>query len=126
MAAASVYLSNALLNAVLRNAAYTSPATVYLAAYTSDPTVNDTGTEVTGGSYARPSLTFAAPSGGTSVNNADVSIPGMPAVTVSHVAVRDAATGGHLLFFGALASPRSLSAGDSFIVRAGDLNTAIA
>lgn len=125
MPAVSVYLGNALLNAVLRNTAYTSPATVYLACYTSNPTANDTGTEVTGGSYARPSITFAAPSGGTSVNNADVSIPGMPAVTVTHLAIRNAATGGNLLFYGALSTPRTLTAGDSFIVRAGDLNAAI-
>lgn len=125
MAAVSVYLGNALLNAVLRNTGYASPATVYLACYTSNPTANDTGTEVTGGSYARPSITFAAPSGGTSVNNADVSIPGMPAITVTHLAIRDAASAGHLLFYGALSTPRTLTAGDSFIVRAGDLNAAI-
>jgi len=125
MAAVSVYLGNALLNAALRNVGYTSPATVYLACYTSNPTATDSGTEVTGGSYARPSITFAAPSGSTSVNNADVAIPGMPAVTVTHLAIRDAATGGNLLFYGALSTPRTLTAGDSFIVRAGDLNAAL-
>lgn len=40
MAALSNYLRNALLNAVLRNSSYSSPATVYLALYTSDPTVS--------------------------------------------------------------------------------------
>lgn len=125
MAAVSIYLSNALLNATLRDVSFTSPATVYLACYTTDPTANDSGTEVTGGSYARPSITFAAPSSGTSVNNADVAIPGMPGVTVTHVAIRDAASGGNLLFYGALSTPRTLTAGDSFIVRAGDLNAAI-
>lgn len=125
MAAVSVYLANSILNAVLRDASYTSPVTVYLACYTTNPTANDTGTEVSGGSYSRPSITFAAPSGGTAVNNADVSIPGMPAVTISYLGIRDAAAGGNLLFYGALATPRTLTAGDSFIVRAGDLNAAV-
>lgn len=124
MAAVSVYLANALLNEVLRNINYAPPANVYLACYESDPTNADTGTEVTGGSYARPVITFAAPNGGTSVNDADVAIAGMPAVSVTHVGVRDAAVGGNLLFFGPLSAARNLSAGDTFIVRAGDLNAA--
>ena len=53
MSEMSNYLENALVNAVLRNTSYTSPATVYLALYTSDPTDADAGTEVSGTSYAR-------------------------------------------------------------------------
>lgn len=48
MAEMSNYLENALINATLRNTSYTSPATVYLALYTSDPTDADSGTEVSG------------------------------------------------------------------------------
>ena len=46
MAEFSNYLENAIINAVLRNTAYTSPSTVYVSLYTSDPTDADTGTEV--------------------------------------------------------------------------------
>ena len=34
--------------------------TPYLALYTNDPTAADTGTEVSGGSYARQAITFGA------------------------------------------------------------------
>lgn len=125
MPAISTYLANAVLNASLRDIAYTSPGTVYLACYTSNPTAADSGTEVSGGSYARPVLAFAQPNGGTSVNSIDVSIPGMPAVTVTHLGIRDAPNGGNLLFYGPLSTARTLNAGDSFIVRAGDLNAAV-
>jgi hypothetical protein len=125
MAALSSYLENALLNAVLRNTAFTSPTTVYLALYTTNPTASDTGTEVTGGSYTRQVVTFSAPSGGTAVNSADVNFPGMPAITIGWVGIRSASTAGNLLFYGALAAAKTTNAGDTFTVKAGDLNAAL-
>ena len=114
----SNYLSAALLNAVLRNTPYTSPATVYVALYTSDPTAADTGTEVTGGAYARQAITFGAPtlvSGQQTVSNsAEVVFPVATADwgTVTHVGLRTAASGGSLLFSKALDNPRALLTGD--------------
>ena len=75
MAEFSNYLENALINAVLRNTTYTSPATVYVSLYITDPTDADSGTEVSGGSYARVAVTFGAPSNGVSTNSADVTFP---------------------------------------------------
>ena len=75
MAEFSNYLENALINAVLRATTYTSPATVYVSLWTSDPTDAGSGTEVSGGSYARTSVTFGAPSDGVTTNNADVTFP---------------------------------------------------
>ena len=72
MAEMSNYLENALVNATLRNTGYTSVATVYVGLYTTDPTDANTGTECTGGSYARKSATFGAPSNGASVTTADI------------------------------------------------------
>lgn len=114
----SNWLSAALLNASLRNTAFTPPATVYLALYTSDPTQADTGTEVTGGGYARQTITFAAPSivGGiqTLKNAADIEFPIATADwgLVSHVGLRTAATGGNLLWFAAIPNPRTIQTGD--------------
>lgn len=125
MAALSSYLQNALLNEVLRNVNYTPVGTVWLALYTSNPTSADTGTEVTGGSYARQSLSFAAASGGTCVNNTTINFPGMPAITITHLGVRDASSAGNLLFYGALASARTTLAGDTFTINSGDLNLAL-
>ena len=72
MAEMSNYLENGLLNAVLRATSYTSPTTVYVGLYTSDPGEGNTGTEVSGGSYARKSATFNAPSNGVCTNSAAV------------------------------------------------------
>lgn len=121
MAALSNYLEDAVLNATLRNQPYTSPATVYLALFTSAPTDAGTGSEVGGGGYARQAVAFDAPSGGACVNSADVSFTNMPSVTVSHVGIYDALTGGNLLYHGPLAASKTVASGDTFLVRQGDL-----
>jgi hypothetical protein len=126
VAAISDYLENALINAVLRNTAYTSPATVYLALYTTATTDAGGGTEVTGGSYARQAVTFGAPSNGVSTNSAAVSFTGMPAATVTHAGIRDALTGGNLLFHGALTASKTVGAGDTLTFAIGDISASIA
>ncbi len=95
MAEMSNYLENALINAVLRNTSYTSPATVYLGLYTTDPTDADTGTEVSGNAYARQSITFGAPSNGVTTNTAAIEFPQATGSwgTVAYVGIRDASTG---------------------------------
>lgn len=123
MAQMSTYLENALLNHVLRNVGYTSPAGVYAALYTTDPTGADSGTEVTGGSYARQALTFAAPSGGSTSNSADVNFPVATGSwgTITHVGIRDAASGGNLLYVGALTVSQTVANGNQFVFKAGQL-----
>lgn len=112
------YLEAAILNAVFRNTTYTSPAIVYLALYTADPTDADTGTEVTGGAYARQAVAFGAPTQvvgkGTISNTGIVTFPtatvdwGM----VTHVGVRDALTAGNLLYSGPVTTARAIFSGD--------------
>ena len=94
MAEKSNYLENALVNATQRNTSYTSPATVYVALFTTDPTDADTGTEVTGGAYARTSVAFAAPSNGAAASSADCTFPTCTSTwgTVSHIGIFDAST----------------------------------
>lgn len=127
MAALSNYLRAALLNATLRNTTYTSPATVYLALYTSDPTAADSGTEVSGGSYARQAVAFSAPSGGATDNSAQLDFPKATADwgTITHFGVRDAASGGNLLFFGALAASKTINTDDKLQVEAGSLDISL-
>lgn len=116
----SNFLAAALLNQVFRNMAYTRPATVHIALYTSNPTAADTGTEVTGGAYARQAVAFGAPSvissKETIKNSADVVFPVATADwgTVTHIGIRDAATGGNLLFYGPLDSARTILSGDRY------------
>ena len=119
----SNYLENALINATLRNTSYTSPATVYVALFTTDPTDAGTGTEVSGGSYARQSVTFAAPSNGLSASNADVTFPQASASwgTVGWIGIYDALTTGNLLYHTALDVAKAIDTGDIFKIASGSL-----
>lgn len=128
MAEMSNYLENALINATLRNTSYTSPATVYLGLYTSDPTDADTGTEVTGNGYARQAITFGAPSDGVSTNSAAIEFPQATGSwgTVAYVGIRDASTSGNLLFHTALDASKAIATGDVFRIAIGSLSVAFA
>ncbi len=128
----SDYLETALLNAVLRNSSYSSPATVYLALFTSATADTGTGTEVTGGSYARQSVAFDAPrdvSGSMQCDNtSDIEFPVATANwgTVSHAAIYDASSGGNMLFHGALSVSRTINTDDQMKFAAGDLKVKLA
>ncbi len=115
MAAKSVYLDNALINHVLRNSSLASPAAVYAALFTVIPTPSTSGTEVTGGSYARQAVTFGAPASGVSTNSAPVAFPTASAGwgSVVAVAIMDDVTGGNILYFGALGTPKTIALDDT-------------
>ena len=128
MAEMSNYLENALINAVLRNTSYTSPTTTYLALYTSDPTDADTGTEVTGGSYVRQSITFSSPSNGVTSNSSAIEFPQATADwgTITYVGIRDAVTSGNLLYHTALDASKVINNGDIFKITSGNLSVTLA
>lgn len=123
----SNYLENALVNAVLRATTYTSPATIYVALYTTDPTDADTGTEISGNAYARQSVTFSAPSNGATSNSAAVEFPQATGSwgTVAYLGLRDASTGGNLLFHTPLDASKTISTGDVFRIAAGSLTVTL-
>lgn len=116
MAAMSNYLENALINATLRNTAYSSPSTVYVGLFTSDPTDAGTGTEVSGGSYARKAMTFGSPSNGASTNSGAVEFDQATGDwgTITHFAIFDALTTGNMLYHGALTASKTIATGDVF------------
>ena len=128
MAEMSNFLENALINATLRNTTYTSVATVYVSLWTSNPTDAGSGTEVSGGSYARTSVTFAAPSNGVTTNNADVTFPTATASwgTVGWIGINDALTGGNLLYHTALDTAKAIDSGDIFKIATGNLSVTLA
>jgi hypothetical protein len=127
MAEMSNHLENALINATLRNTAYTSPTTVYVGLYTSDPTDANTGTEVSGGSYARTSVTFGAPSNGVTTNSGAVEFPQATASwgTVGWIGILDAATSGNLLYHTALDTSKTIDNGDIFKIAIGSLSVTL-
>ena len=124
----SNFLENALINATLRNTTYTSVATVYVSLWTSDPTDAGSGTEVSGGSYARTAVTFGAPSNGVTTNNADVTFPTATASwgTVGWIGINDAATSGNLLYHTALDTAKAIDSGDIFKIASGNLSVTLA
>jgi hypothetical protein len=128
MAEISNYLENAIINATLRNTTYTSPATVYVSLWTSDPTDAGSGTEVSGGSYARTSVTFGAPSGGVSTNSAAVEFPQATASwgTIGWIGINDAQTSGNLLYHTALDTSKTIDSGDIFKIATGNLSVTLA
>lgn len=74
-------LPAAIANTML-SAAFPTATTFYLALFTADPGTTGSAGEVTGGSYGRQAINFAAPSGGTSVSggsNPAQSFTNMPA-----------------------------------------------
>lgn len=115
MAELSNYLENALINAVLRNTAYTSPTTVYVALHTADPAEDASGTEVSTGGYVRQAVTFGAPTDGVSTNSGTVSFTASGASwgSVTHFAIWDASTVGNMLFYSALDTSRTVNDGDT-------------
>lgn len=132
MAALSNYLENKLVDQIFRAQAYAFPTTLYVALYTALPTpVTGSGTEVTGGSYARVALadaltawagTQAAASvvastgtSGATSNNAAITFPAPTAAWGSIVgfAIYDAATVGNELFWGALGVSKTVNSGDA-------------
>lgn len=128
MAEMSNYLENALINATLRNTSYTSPAAVYLALYTDDPTDADAGTEISGNAYVRQAITFGAPSDGVSTNSAAIEFPQATGSwgTVAYIGIRDASTAGNLLFHTPLDTSKAIATGDVFRVAIGSLSVAFA
>ena len=128
MAEMSNYLENALINVTLRNTAYTTPTTVYVGLYTTDPTDANTGTEVSGGSYARTAVTFAAPSNGVTTNSADVTFPTCTASwgTVGWIGILDSLTTGNLLYHTPLDVSKTIDSGDIFKIATGNLSVTLA
>ncbi len=128
MAEISNFLENAIINATLRNTTYTSVATVYVSLWTTDPTDAGSGTEVSGGSYARQSVTFGAPSNGVTTNSADVTFPTATGSwgTVGWIGINDALTTGNLLYHTPLDTSKTVTSGDIFKISTGNLSVTLA
>ena len=120
----SNYAENKVLDHILGTTTFTKPTT-YVALYTVAPTDSTSGTEVTGGSYARLAGSWDASVGGASSNSGNLDFTGMPACTVVAVAVLDASTGGNILVYGTLSANKTLDAGDTLRIATGDLDITI-
>ena len=130
MANMSDYLEVALLNETLNGVAFTAVNNPYISLHTADPTDAGTGTEVTGGSYARAASSFATASGtgGSVVTDTVATFPTATANwgTVGWIGLWDAASGGNMLYHTALDAPKTIDSGDIFKITAGNLSVTLA
>ena len=122
----SNYLETNFINASVRNTAYTPPATVYIALYSTAPTASTAGVELTGNGYSRQSVAFAAPTVDGSASNGIVTFGPATAdwLNVVSTAVVDAATAGNILYFQSKGA--SIKSGDTIEIAAGDITLTIA
>jgi hypothetical protein len=128
------YLEAAWLDMLARAAALSAPQT-WIALYTADPTDADSGTEVSGGGYARvrvfqDSATepyWTPPTlEGPLHEIKNVGVIQFPQATagwgeVGWFGVRDAAAAGNLLYHSNLVAPRTVNLGDLFRFEPGEL-----
>lgn len=103
-------------------------AAAYVGLYTTATADDGSGTEVTGGSYARQLAGLSVASGGASANASDITFPTATANwgTVTHVALLDAATAGNMLMHSPLDTSKTVNSGDTFKINAGDLDVTVA
>ncbi len=141
MAAMSDFLENKLIDFIFRGqalgvtgasaAAGTGPTSLYYGLLTATPADAGGGVEATGGSYARVAVasslanyagTQAAAStvassgtSGTTSNNSAITFPAPTANwgSIGWFGIYDAATGGNLLFWGALTTAKTVNNGDA-------------
>jgi hypothetical protein len=135
----SNYLEEKVLHHTLRGVSYTPPTGLYIALFTSDPGEPASGTEVSttegaGGwtNYARQDAAAGAAidTGWTTYANGQVknaktiTFPAnnnaAASVTVTHIGLFGAATGGNLLYYSALSASKVIQPGDvlSFAINA--------
>lgn len=123
----SNYTESNIIETTLRGAVYPVPAKGYLALFTADPTdANVTANEATLAAwpaYARQDAAaggliatgWTAPSDGVSTNAKVLTYApnnGAASVTITHIGIYDALTGGNLLYHAPLVSSKTLLVGD--------------
>ena len=106
-------IENQLLDALVGAASYSVTTPIKLALVTANGSDSAAGTEVTGGSYARQTISWSAASSGEIHNDAVINFTGMPTATVVGIEVYDSAGTPKRLAYGALTSTKSVSSGDT-------------
>ena len=129
----STYLETRVLDFFLNanSLSTTAPSTVYVALHTADPGEAGTSSEATETGYARASVSFGSAStdtaGATTISNDGAvsigPITGTP--TYTHISIKDAATSGNTLFYGALSSSLTLTSGDSVQFSVGNITVTL-
>lgn len=129
MSSMSDYLENKLIDHIFRGTAFTAPSPLYFALFTAAPSDSGGGTEVSGGSYARVSVTpnstnfrntqnsgtgASSGTGGVTGNLTAITFPAPSASwgSVTHFGVYDASSAGNLICWAALTAAKTVNNGD--------------
>lgn len=113
----SVATRNAVLDSILRG------GTNYISLHDGDPGITGAD-EITGGSYVRKPLTLTqwnAAASAASPTNVSLSWTDLPAVTITHIGLWSAVSGGTFKMGGDLAVAKVVPAGESFLIIAAAL-----
>lgn len=136
----SDYLEERIIETTLRGAAMPVPAGIFVALFTADPTdANTTAGEATLAAWpayvrqdaaagAAIATGWAAPSNGVTSNAKVLTFPannGAGAITITHLALYDAASGGNLLYHAPLVASKTLQPGDVLSFGVGALTVTI-
>lgn len=126
----STYWRNKVYNATFRQTNLTAPTTLYLALATTDFTAAGSGTEVSGGSYARQVITtlISAPTNGSGSNTSiiDFGIATGNWGTIGFWGIWDALTAGNLIEYGSMASSQAVNTGNSARFQIGQIAVNVA
>ena len=106
-------IENELLDALVGATPFSVTTPIKLALVTVNGNDASAGTEVTGGSYARQTITFGAAASGSITNSGTISFTGMPSCTVVGIELYDSAGSPKRLAYGALTVSRAVTAGDT-------------
>lgn len=106
-------IENELLDALVGTSTYSVTGAIKLRLMTANGSDASAGTEVTGGSYVAQTIAFTTASSGAIENSGAISFTGMPAATVVGIEIYDSAGSPKRLLYGALTSPRTVTAGDT-------------
>ena len=144
MSAMSDYLENKMVDQLFRGQTAPTTSTLYVALLSAAPSDSGGGTELTGGSYARVavtssltnwagtqsagSTTASSGTGGQTSNNVAITFPTPSATwgTATHFGIYDNASGGNLLFYGALTIAKTINQSDTVTFPAGSLTVTFA
>lgn len=143
MSSFSNYLETNIVQSTLRGVAFPVPSSVYVALFTADPTdANVTANEVTTAGvgawsdYVRVDAAgggsvdsgWTVPSNGLSTNAKVVTFPANDgnSITITHLGLYTASTGGELLYHAALVAPKTLLTSDVLSFAIGSISVTVA
>jgi hypothetical protein len=129
MANLSNYAENKVLDHLFKNTTYTSP-TAYIGYFNNTITDDSVPTEVSGNAYARVEISnkMGSASSGTITNTTAITFPaasGGEHGNITAIAIFDASTGGNMIAYGTLTTPKLISDGDQLNIAVSNLSISI-